>query len=140
MPYEFPDDKYQEVRSVIGVEVTESMLPDDVLSLDTFEGEAERFIMRYLTQTQIDDPIYADQINTAAVYYLASLAVPILPTVTSERIPGGSLSYADVDRTAQALALKNQATGILNTIDTATGQPVIASNPNIFTKAPRKYW
>ena len=140
MAYEFPDARYPDVRSVIGLEVTEAMLPDDVLALPTFEGQAEQFIGQYLTQEQYENPEYAEQVHTSAVYYLASLAAPILPEVESERIPGGHITYVKQNRTEQSRTLHSYAVDILNGIDVGTGQPVAASNPNVFTKAPRRYW
>lgn len=140
MAYEFPDDRYADVRSVIGLEVTEAILPDDVLALPTFEGETERYINRYITQEQMDDPIVLEQVHTAAVYYLASLVTPILPEVESERIPGGFITYAKVNLAEQAQTLHSQALDLLNEIDLGTGQPVAAYNSNVFTKAPRRYW
>jgi len=140
MAYEFPDNRYNDVRSVIGLDITSAILPDDVLALPTFEGEAERFIEKYLTSDQYENPDYTSQVDTAAVYYLASLAAPTIPEVSSERIAGGSITYKNVDRMKQAEILKSRAVDILGEIDVATGESAAATNPNIFTVAPRRYW
>ena len=76
MAYIFPVNAYPDVRKAVGADIDAVILPDDMLSLDIYKGETERFIMRNLTQTQIDNPAYADEIKYAAVLFMSFLAAP----------------------------------------------------------------
>ncbi len=112
--YTFPTDKYPDVRAAIGLDVSSVELSDDTLDLIPYKGEAERFIMRNLSETQYSDTGQIDTVNAAAIFYLAALAIPRLRIVNSERIAGGNLTYSSVNLTALAQDLENKA-GILLT-------------------------
>lgn len=138
MAFVIPTESFPDVRAAIGLaDIDAVTLPDSVLMSDVYKGEAERFIMRQLTAVQYSNVDYADEALYAAVLYMASLVTPKLRVVQSERIAGGSISYANVNLEAIAERLEQQAKDRVADIQLALGStsPLNHRNPNIFTVA-----
>lgn len=136
--YTFPIGEYPAVRAAIGLDVDEIMLPDSTLDLSVYKGEAERYIMRALTDTQYENPAWTSTVNEAAILYLASLATPRLRIITSERIAGGNLSYAAIDLQAISTRLLEQAGQRIAEIQSLSGIFTdTPDNPTYFGKGQR---
>jgi hypothetical protein len=118
MPYSFPSGKYDEVRAAIGLDVDSGDLPDSLLDLDVYKGEAQRYIERNLTESEYTNSTWTDAVTAAAIYYIAFLAIPRIRIITSERVAGGNLSYANVDLKLIAERLSSQSSGTSCRCDT----------------------
>lgn len=142
MPYTFNQDRFTDVRAAIGLDVDIRSLPDEVLALNIYQGEAERYIERNLTQTQWEAKV--EEAEYASALYLASLVVPNLRVVTKENIVGGSMTYANVDLQAIAKDLRDRAAGRVNDIIEAQGgTPAEPSGVNLVyfgTAKARRYY
>ena len=140
--YQFPTNSYEDVRAAIGLDIDEVSLPDSVLSRGVYKGEAERFIMRNLTQAQYETAGNKDEVDYAASLYLAALVTPTLRIVQSEKIAGGNLTYANVNLSEIASGLETRALGRIADIQNPSGNAgqVGAVNPNYFgvAKARRR--
>lgn len=140
--FAFNEALYPDVRAAIGLDVDETSVPDTTLALPVYKGEAERFIMRNLSEAQYTDPEYADEAQYAATLYLAALVVPAIRVVISERIAGGNLQYANVDLAGISARLMEQANARLADVQIALPgpEPVEAfDNPNFFDVARRQF-
>jgi hypothetical protein len=138
--YIFPITEYPSVRAAIGADINAILLPDEMLGSDIYKGETERFIMRSLSQAQIDNTAYAADIQYAAVLFMSFLAAPKIRLVDYEKIVGGAISYSKVDLMAIAQANLELAQNRINDIiQTDIGETTTASqNPNFFIKARRR--
>jgi hypothetical protein len=119
--YTFSTSNYPSVRAAIGDNVDEIALPDAVIHLPIYKGEAERYIMRNLTETQYETPEYVDEVNYAAILYLASLLLPTITRVKSERIAGGNITFDAPSVEDRAATLKQQADDRITDILQAIG-------------------
>lgn len=136
-PYVFSPTLYPDVRANIGLDADALSIPDTTLDLPTFKGEAERFIMRNLTEDQYTDADWSAEADAAAVLYLASLVAPTMRVVISERLAGGNMTFANVDLNALSVRLLGQAENRIADIQTGkpSGTPAPIPNPNVFTVA-----
>lgn len=133
---------YPSVRAAISVDVDDVSLPDTTIALAIYKGEAERFVMRGLSEAQYTHVDYVDDASHAAVLYLASLLIPALPVVVSERIAGGNVTYQTVDQEQRIADLQEMANDRINDIKAAlpgSNLPTVSSNnPNLFGVARRR--
>jgi len=134
--YTFPDEKFPEVRAAIGTEVDETLLPDEVLAMNIYEGEAERWIMSNLTEEQWTDQ--ASSADYAATLYIAGLVAPTLRLISEEKLPAGFLKYEPQDLAKQSALLLQNANDAITAIqgDDATTEDLV--NPNFFGLAHRR--
>lgn len=96
--------------------------------------------MRHLTAAQYENAAYAEQVKYAAVLFLASLLLPTIRVVQSERIAGGNLTYEKVDLAALAARLEAQAQGRITDILEVEGAVVDDSIvPNFFRLGHRRF-
>lgn len=140
MAFILSSTQYVSVRAVIGLDTDAVNLPDSILNLSVYKGEAERYIMRNLTPLQYNNVTWADEAIYAATLYLASLVVPSLRVIQSERIAGGDLTYSSVNLEKLAQRLAAQAAARVSEIQTAlpTATPVTpVQSPHFFGKASR---
>lgn len=135
--YVFPDTKFPEVRAAIGTEVDETLLPDEVLAMNIYEGEAERWIMSNLTEDQWTTS--ASQADYAATNYIAGLVAPTLRLISEEKLPAGFMKYEASDLSAMSAKLLQQANDAITAIlgDDATTEDSV--NPNFFGLAHRRF-
>lgn len=143
MAYTFSATFYPDVRARIGPEATDVTVPDEMLQLAVYKGEAERFIMRSLTEAQYTDPAFSDEADYAATLYLASLVVTTLRVVDSENLAGGGkMTYAKFDATKIATELLAQANARIAEVLKAYGSSsadVMPDNPNFFVTTQKRY-
>lgn len=107
---------FESVRKLIDVQLTADQLPDTVLGLDAYEGEAIRWVAQ---RTDNED---ADARN-AAVYVLAVLVIPALPRFLSESNAGYSYSLEKVDWKARIEQLMYLAENAISRSETANPTP-----------------
>lgn len=132
-----PITDYEAIRKAIDITVTAAMLPDTVIGLSIFSGQAESWV-----DTQ--DPDWATRtgsaalaIRRAAIYRAAANLVPALPSLTREQMGDASFTYATRDLAATVDDLNSKAD---SEIDLATGADPDPSNldamPTMFVLAP----
>lgn len=132
-------ENYPSVRAAIGVEIDTTMLPDEVLSLPIYKDEAERFIMRNLTEAQYTAEETKDEADYAAILYLASLVAPTLRIVQQEKLVAGQIVYERTDLKALAERLREQAMQRINDVINQTTSDS-ETNPNFFGVAHRVFY
>lgn len=133
-------ETFPSVRKAISLEVDDNILDDTVIGLPIYLGEAERFIMRHLTEAQYEHVDWADEAQYAAILYLASLLAPTIRTVDQEKIAGGgALTYSKQDLEARAAELRSMANDKISDIQKALGvETSTDTNPNFFGVARRR--
>jgi hypothetical protein len=133
----FGNTEYDEVRAAIDLRVTADTLPNTVIALPAFEGEARAYIGGLVKDATITN--YADRVKTAAVLYTAALLLPSLPDVTREQIPGGMMWFGPKDLLKLSALRKEEAlivVGALQDLEAAGVEPGPATDlPNMFTAA-----
>lgn len=74
---------YVGVRAALDWSLDEVSLPEDIIKLDQYEGEAERWVLSKLNSgVDIDLPAVVN----AKLHYTAALLCETMPNITSERL------------------------------------------------------
>jgi hypothetical protein len=127
------DDDYPSIRAALHVALTEDELPDTLLALDVYSGQAERRV-RQAVPTLDDLP--SEQraaARTAAIYYCAAILAPRLPNLTAEGIGTYKVQAQAQDLKALAADLEQQASLALAQIPGEAAEQILA--PPIFDVA-----
>lgn len=96
------DTKLDSVRKMIDLSLTAQALPDAVMNLDDFKGEAIRLVQR---QSSNDDA----HTQRAARAYLATLIIPSIVRLVKESNAGYSYELEKTDWTARIAQLEEIA-------------------------------
>jgi hypothetical protein len=139
MAFVFDTTRFPDVRAAIGLDIDEAMLPDSTLALPIYKSATERYINENLTATQVTAK--PELAQYAASLYLASLVVPSLRFVQSERIVGGNISYVPINVEEKVSQLVGLASGAIADAQGEGGAPpdTTASDLNYFGLAHRRW-
>lgn len=142
MAFVFDPANYESVRKAIDVSLDDVTLPDSIIGLDIYAGEASRYIDRHLTPEQ--QAAQPESTNTAAIYYAASFLCTALRQVRRERMAGGELEYQVIDILAKGTELLGKAGLTISAIIVASEPdilPVPVKIPLFFTSSvPPRSW
>lgn len=115
MQIEFVIEDYESVRKLIDITLSENELPEAVIALSVYEGEAVEVItdaLSSLTEEQATDN--AATIKRAALRLTASYLAPKIPQLTSEVLEGDKFTFAEKDFAKISADLETQAFNIVN--------------------------
>jgi hypothetical protein len=82
---------YDAVRGNISVSLSEANLPNSLITLQSFAGQAELWVSERTLNTDLNTPA-GQHAKQAAIYYCAALLVKKVPQVKSESLSGSSYS------------------------------------------------
>lgn len=103
-------DDYKAVRANIHVSLKPANLPDDIITLDSFAGQAERYVGER-TLNQDLDTAAGQHAKQAAVYYTAALLIDTVPKLKSQSVAGASFTLDSENwrqRKSELYSLANQ--------------------------------
>jgi hypothetical protein len=127
--------EYPEIRAVISLDVDQKALPNDVIALDPYQGEAERWAVRLDPQAATRTGATLRQLKTAIVFKIASFVVKAMPQLIEENFKvGEGFKRQSVDVDARAEDLAQRAADAMAAYLSPT--PATKSIPTLFTTAP----
>jgi hypothetical protein len=97
MPPLLSSTDFPAIRAAIDLSLDEATLPDDVIWLDIYVGEAERYVASQTADT-------GQNAKNAVVYWAASLIAPSVPQLTGERDTLGESYQRKVEDVAELVA------------------------------------
>lgn len=114
MAITFDTNDYEQVRKAIDADLTADTLPNDVIALDIYQGEAlsqiETAVAALSEQQQTDN---AATIKRAAILLTGSLIAPKIKIVTSETLEGDRFTFQNKDLVKIADDLNSSAFGVI---------------------------
>jgi hypothetical protein len=135
MPPLIDSTRYDDIRAALDISLDKSSLPDAIIELDIYLGEALRWI-----DAQTPVPPYTEENRTgdraknAAIFFAAALLAPVIPDVLSERQLTGeeytrkSVNWAAVEVRCRARAMEQLAL----ILDTVSADEVSDVRPQMF--------
>jgi hypothetical protein len=109
---------YPAIRAAIRTSLDERDLPDAIIALDIYSGEANRWAASQITITGPEAT--GQRANSAAIYYAAALLAPAVEQVTNQKdSTGESLTLKDFDAEARAKDLMTKAQSLINLVNGA---------------------
>ncbi|MGE0131872.1 MAG: hypothetical protein AB7U82_27630 [Blastocatellales bacterium] len=109
MPAILTNAQYVEVRAAIGVDISARDLPDRIIKLDLYQGEAERWARKLDVDASTRTGDTLRQLQTAIVLKIASVIIKAMPHLLEESFAVGENSRrqeVDVDARAEELAMR----------------------------------
>lgn len=137
MPF-LTNAEYPAVRAAIDISLDPTNLPDDVIALPVYAGEAEQWVlaMNPLAGTYTTGSAEYLRMQVAAIYACAALVAPSVPVITGETF-GQDHRYTrkDVDMAALAEKLWERARSAINAVIGVTEADSRPPRRFIFTRA-----
>jgi len=136
--------EFPAIRASIDISLDTSSLPDDIIGLSTYAGEAERWVMATdpLAVTYTPGTDEFDAARAASIFACAAMLVQAVPMLTGETW-GGAYRYTrkDVDLAALESSLWDRARTALTRASGETPTPTTGKPPSrfIFGKASAAY-
>lgn len=104
----FDADRYPEVRAQLDLSLGKAELPDEIIVLDSFQGEAERWVTSQITASGA--AATGPRAQLAAIYMTAALLAPNVPQIVSQKdATGESVSLKGYDPEQKEAQLKARA-------------------------------
>lgn len=102
-------DSYAEIRAMLDVTLEEERLPDQIIGMAAYAGEAERRVIERVPGWATLSADLFERVRLAVVLTTAGLLAPAMPAITREDRLSYSYTRAQVDWAGRAAQLFNQA-------------------------------
>jgi hypothetical protein len=139
MAIEFDATDFENTRKAIDVSLTADALPNDVISLDIYKGEAVSQIESAVAALSAEQKTaQAAAIKRAAVLLTAAFIAPKIKVLTSETIEGDKFTFQQIDLAKIASDLETRAFGVVGRILNEVLEvptPTASGYINLFTTA-----
>ena len=85
---------YPAIRAALDVDLDSSKLPDGIIALDIYKGQADRMVYERDPDADTRTGDDALRITAAAVYFCAGLLAPVVVRITSLSVSTRDVSYS----------------------------------------------
>lgn len=107
---------YVSVRAALDTSLGKGELPDDMIALDLYAGEAQRWVASQITVTGSEAT--GPRAKLAAVYMTAALLAPAVSQIISQRDASGeSVTLKPFDPVAKEMQLRTRAASMIELVN-----------------------
>lgn len=121
MPVILTDESYPEVRAALDVTLEADRLPDSVIAMGPYQGDAEREAAAAVPGWASLTGDQAERFRVAVVLKTAARIAPAMPAITREDRLAFSFSQAAVNWVDRAAQLNARANGIIEELNPTPG-------------------
>jgi hypothetical protein len=136
----FDATEYPQVRALLDITLKVEQLPDEIIALDAFHGDAERDVLTRVPDAESRTGTQLRRLVHAALLLCAANLAPALPRLLRDKFADQEIQLAPVDMAKRALALQAQAYDEIAAVLNEDGTEQTVEIPTLFVAAPADRW